>query len=347
MPMPESQTTLSTHAQRPSGLAKLRAALDARPHYLLLALVAAVGLVIMPWHVWLSLTVAGLAMGLILFVVSSGMTLIFGLMGVLNLAHGAFITVGAYVGGTAFLMLSGWGPLAAVSQALLIFPAALATLAVAGVLGFVFERVIVKPVYDDHLRQILVTVGGAIVITQLIIVFWGAHEIPLPRPDILRGAFVVGGVAFEKYRLFAVGAGLAVYWGMLAVIQYTRVGLLIRAGVENGEMVQALGYRIKLLFIAVFAVGSALGAFGGVLWGFYEELIHVELGQQLLVDVIIVIIMGGLGSITGCFYSALVVGLLTNYMGFVAPTFSEFSSIVLMVLVLMWRPQGLIPVVKV
>lgn len=344
--MPENQAS-SAIADTPSILTRLRALVDTRPHYLLLAIVAIVAFGLMPWHVWLSLTVAGLAMGLILFVVSSGMTLIFGLMGVLNLAHGAFITIGAYIGGSVFLMLAGWSPLAAVSRALLIFPAALVTLVAAALLGFVFERVIVKPVYHDHLRQILVTVGGAIVITQLIIVFWGAHEIPLPRPDVLRGAFVLGGVAFEKYRLFAVGAGLAVYWGMLAVINYTRVGLLIRAGVENGEMVQALGYRIKLLFIAVFVAGTALGAFGGVLWGFYEELIHVELGEQLLVDVIIVIIMGGLGSITGCFYSALVVGLLTNYMGFVAPTFSEFSSIVLMVVVLMWRPQGLIPVVKV
>lgn len=326
---------------------RLRLALDAYPHYLLLAVVAVAAFFAMPLSVWLSLTVAGLAMGLILFVVSSGMTLIFGLMGVLNLAHGAFITVGAYIGGSVFLMLVGWPPLAAVSHALLIFPAALATVVAAALLGVVFERVIIRPVYDDHLRQILVTVGGAIIISELIVAFWGAHEIPLPRPDSLRGSFVIGGVAFEKYRLFAVGAGLAIYWGMLAVIHKTRIGLLIRAGVENGEMVQALGYRIKLLFIAVFAAGAALGAFGGVLWGFYEELIHVGLGQQLLVDVIIVIIMGGLGSITGCFYSALVVGLLTNYMGFVAPTFSEFSSIVLMVLVLMWRPQGLIPVVKV
>lgn len=338
---------MSSSSQSVSAGARVLRALDVYPHYLLLGVIALAAIFVMPLNVWMSLTVAGLAMGLILFVVSSGMTLIFGLMGVLNLAHGAFITIGAYVGGSVFLMLVGWAPLAAVSHALLVFPAALATLAAACVLGVVFERVIIKPVYDDHLRQILVTVGGAIIITQLVIVFWGAHEIPLPRPDSLRGAFVVGGVAFEKYRLFAVGAGLVVYWGMLAVIQYTRVGLLIRAGVENGEMVQALGYRIKLLFIAVFAAGTALGALGGVLWGFYEELIHVELGQQLLVDVIIVIIMGGLGSITGCFYSALVVGLLTNYMGFVAPTFSEFSSIVLMVLVLMWRPQGLIPVIKV
>ncbi|ROO25979.1 branched-chain amino acid ABC transporter permease [Salinisphaera orenii] len=341
-----SETTQGSPA-RPSWRTRIAAALEARPHYLLLGLVAVIALFVMPLNVWVSLTVAGLAMGLILFVVSSGMTLIFGLMGVLNLAHGAFITVGAYIGASVFLMLAGWPALAAVSQALLIIPAALATLAAAALLGLVFERVFIKPVYDDHLRQILVTVGGAIIIAELIVVFWGAHEIPLPRPDVLRGAFVFGGVAFEKYRLFAVGVGLAVYWGMLAVIQYTRVGLLIRAGVENGEMVQALGYRIKLLFIAVFAAGTALGAFGGVLWGFYEELIHIEMGEHLLVDVIIVIIMGGLGSITGCFYSALVVGLLTNYMGFVAPTFSEFSSIVLMVLVLMWRPQGLIPVVKV
>lgn len=338
---------MASHAHRaPGSDGSWRSRLAAYPHYGLLLAVALAGLLLMPLKVWLALTVAGLAMGLILFVVSSGMTLIFGLMSVLNLAHGAFITLGAYVGASIYLMLAGMPALAAWSQALFIFPAVLVAVVAAAVLGVAFERIMIKPVYNDHLRQILVTVGGAIIITELLVVFWGPSEIPMPRPDILHGSFVVVGVAFEKFRLFAVGAGLLIYWGMLAVIHKTRVGLLIRAGVENGEMVQALGYRIKLLFVAVFAAGCGLAAFGGVLWGFYQELIYVELGAQLLVDVIIVIIMGGLGSITGCFYSALVVGLLTNYMGFVEPTIAQFSSIVLMVVVLMWRPQGLIPVVK-
>lgn len=324
-----------------------RMQLAAYPHYGLLLLVMLAGLFLMPLDVWLALTVAGLAMGMILFVLSSGMTLIFGLMGVLNLAHGAFITLGAYVGADVYLLLLGEPALAGWSQTLFILPAVLVAVVVACVVGVVFERVMIRPVYNDHLRQILVTVGGAIIITQLLIVVWGPNALPMPRPDLLHGSFVIGGVAYEKFRLFAVIAGLLIYWGMLAVIQKTRVGLLIRAGVENGEMVQALGYRIKLLFIAVFAAGCGLAAFGGVLWGFYQEILHVELGALLLVDVIIVIIMGGLGSITGCFYSALVVGLLTSYMGFVAPTFAQFSSIVLMVLVLMWRPQGLIPVIRV
>lgn len=322
------------------------ARLAAYPHYGLLFAVALAGIFLMPLDVWLALTVAGLAMGLILFVLSSGMTLIFGLMGVLNLAHGAFITLGAYVGAAVYLMLSGDPALADWPQVFFILPAVLAAVVAACIVGVVFERVMIKPVYNDHLRQILVTVGGAIIITQLLVVFWGPSAIAMPRPEMLNGAFIIGGVAYEKFRLFAVGAGLLIYWGMLAVIHKTRVGLLIRAGVENGEMVQALGYRIKLLFIAVFAAGCGLAAFGGVLWGFYQELLHVELGALLLVNVIIVIIMGGLGSITGCFYSALVVGLLTSYMGFVAPTFAQFSSIVLMVLVLMWRPQGLIPVIR-
>lgn len=327
-------------------IGRWRARLAAYPHYGLLLAVMLGGLFLMPLDVWMALTVAGLAMGLILFVVSSGMTLIFGLMGVLNLAHGAFITMGAYVGAGVYLMLSGTPALAAWSQALFIIPAVLAAVVAAGFFGVVFERVMIRPVYNDHLRQILVTVGGAIIITQLLIVFWGPSAIAMPRPELLLGSFVIAGVAYAKFRLFAVAAGLVIYWGMLAVIHRTRVGLLIRAGVENGEMVQALGYRIKLLFIAVFAAGCGLAAFGGVLWGFYQQLLHAELGAQLLVDVIIVIIMGGLGSITGCFYSALVVGLLSNYMGFVAPTIAQFSSIVLMVAVLMWRPQGLIPVIR-
>ncbi|KAB7628296.1 branched-chain amino acid ABC transporter permease [Alkalilimnicola sp. S0819] len=322
---------------------------DKYPHYFLLALIAVPAFFAMPFSAWATMTLSGLAMGLMIFIMSSGMTLTFGLMSVLNLAHGAFIALGAYA---AFSMLENWLPGLWEStnfgaNMVAIVAALVFAMVLAGVLGYVFERLILKPVYGDHLKQILVTVGGGIVLIELVKVFWGPNEYALVRPDALRGSFVFGDVILEQYRLLAVVVGLLVFWGMLRVINKTKVGLLIRAGVESTEMVEVQGYRIKQLFIAVFVAGSALAAVGGVMWGMYQELVVSTIGDHMLVMVIIVIIIGGLGSITGCFFGAVLVGLLYNYVGYLFPHFTEFSAITLMVLVLMWRPQGLIPVIKV
>ncbi|MCH8505963.1 MAG: branched-chain amino acid ABC transporter permease, partial [Ectothiorhodospiraceae bacterium] len=227
-------------------------------------------------------------------------------------------------------------------------------MAVAGSLGLLFERFVIRPVYGDHLKQILVTVGGAIIIMEMIHVIWGPNEIPVPRPDLLRGAMIlddtvplIGGVAVETYRLAAVLLGLAVYAAMVWVIERTKAGILIRAGVENTEMVEVLGYRIKLLFLGVFVAGSALAGLGGAMWSMYQEIITAHMGETLMISVIVVIILGGLGSIKGCFYGAILVGLINLYIGYLAPTFAAIATVGLMVGILLWRPQGLIPVIKV
>jgi branched-chain amino acid transport system permease protein len=212
-----------------------------------------------------------------------------------------------------------------------------------GAAGWFFERVVVMPVYGAHLKQILVTMGGLIVTEQLIYVVWGPDQIPLARPMTLRGSFAFGEFTFEKYRLLAVVIGLVVFLAMRWVLLRTRIGLLIRAGVENGEMVEALGYRIRLLFIAVFVVGSALAGLGGAMWGLYEEVITGHMGMQVMVLVFIVVIIGGLGSVEGCFVGAILVGLTQNYVGYLAPKLALGSNILLMALVLLWRPEGLFP----
>lgn len=298
---------------------------------------------------WTQMTINGLAMGLLIFIMASGMTLTFGLMGVLNLGHSAFITIGAYVLMT--FLVSDWGRSLSTADSVvanvgLLAIVVLVALVIAGIVGLLFERLIVRPVYDNHLKQILVTVGGGIIITQMIIAISGPNEVQLNQPATLSGSFIVGPVVVETFRLVAVAVGLAIFWGMLRLINHTKVGILIRAGVQSTEMVEALGYRIKMLFIAVFMAGSALAAVGGVFWGLYDTLIHPEIGGLRLFQIIIVIIIGGLGSITGCFFGALLLGLLSNYVGFVMPEVAEFSSIALMVAVLMWRPQGLIPVIR-
>ena len=217
-------------------------------------------------------------------------------------------------------------------------------MAVAGAVGLAFERYIVQPVYGQHLKQILITMGGMIIGEELIKVIWGPAQIALPLPETLRGSLFLGEAAIEKYRLLAVVVGLAVFAALTWVLTRTKLGLLIRAGVQDREMVEALGYRIKRLFVGVFVVGSALAGLGGVLWGLYQQTVTPQMGAQVNVLIFIVIIIGGLGSTGGALIGALLVGLMANYTGFLAPKVALFSNIALMVGVLLWRPQGVYPV---
>jgi branched-chain amino acid transport system permease protein len=296
---------------------------------------------------WLTLTAAGLAMGMMIFLMASGLTVVFGLMDVINFGHGAFISVGAFVGFTVLARLAGWTaePSVALNLAA-VFLALLAAIAATGLLGYAFERVIVRPVYGFHLKQILVTMGGLIITQQLIHVVWGPDAITLSRPQTLKGSILIAGAPVEIYRLVAAALGLAVFIAMRLVLTRTKIGLLVRAGVENGEMVEALGYRIRRLFIVVFMVGSALAGVGGVMWGLYQETITAHMGAEIMILVFIVVIIGGLGSIEGCFIGALLVGLMANYTAFLAPKVALISNIALMVAILMWRPEGLYAVVK-
>ena len=296
---------------------------------------------------WTTLTIAAIAMGLMIFVMASGLTLIFGLMDVLNFGHGAFIAVGAYVALSVLGLMPGWvqSPSIAANLAAL-SAAAIAAMLVTGALGWAFERVIVRPVYGQHLKQILITMGGMIVAEQLIHVVWGGDQKAMALPSGLRGAILIGDVAIEKFRLLAVVCGLAVFGVMMLVLNRTKIGLLIRAGVENQEMVEALGYRVRRLFVGVFVVGSALAGLGGVMWALYRETLTAGIGGDVMVLVFIVIIIGGLGSAGGCFLGAILVAMMANYTGFVSPKIALASNILLMVLILLWRPQGLYPVAK-
>ncbi|MGL4291550.1 MAG: branched-chain amino acid ABC transporter permease [Phreatobacter sp.] len=296
---------------------------------------------------WVTLTIAALAMGMMIFVIASGLTLVFGLMDVLNFGHGAFIAVGAYIAMSVLALLSGWMQVDSLAWNLtaLGLAAAIAMIGT-GLLGWAFERVIIKPVYGQHLKQILITMGGLIVAEQMIHVIWGGDQKGMPLPQGLRGAFIVGDIAFEKFRLLAVVVGLVVFAAMVLVLNRTKIGLLIRAGVENSEMVEALGYRIRRLFVGVFVAGSALAGLGGVLWALYRETLTAAIGGDVMVLVFIVIIIGGLGSVGGCFLGAILVALMANYTAFLVPKVALASNILLMVGILMWRPQGLYPVAK-
>jgi branched-chain amino acid transport system permease protein len=321
-------TTTTTAPATTAAEAVPRASFDWQPLALLLGVMLLSVPLIGSSSSWLTLTVAGLAMGLIIFVIASGLTLVFGLMDVLNFGHGVFIALGAFVATSVM----GYGAGAGWSGFASVFAAMFVAMLVAAAVGWAFERVIVRPVYGQHLKQILITMGGMIVGEEIIKVIWGPLQIALPLPDELRGAWLFGDAAVEKYRV------------LVFTLNRTKIGLLIRAGVQDRSMVEALGYRIRRLFVGVFVAGSALAGLGGVLWGLYQQSVTPQIGAQVNVLIFIVIIIGGLGSTLGCFVGALLVGLMANYTGFLAPKVALFSNIALMVGILLWRPQGLYPV---
>ena len=317
--------------------------------YIPLLLVPVLALLALPLvgsgSTWLTLTVAGLAMGMIIFIIASGLTLVFGLMDVLNFGHGVFIALGAFVATSVLGAMGDWTGSSDIWRNLLaVLPAMLVAMAVAGAIGLAFERFIVRPVYGQHLKQILITMGGMIIGEELIKVIWGPQQIPLPLPAGMQGSWLIGEAAVEKYRLVAVIVGLLVFALLAWTLSRTKVGLLIRAGVQDREMVESLGYRIRRLFVGVFVAGSALAGLGGVMWGLYQQTVIPQMGAQVNILIFIVIIIGGLGSTTGALIGALLVGLMANYTGFLVPKVALFSNIALMVAILLWRPQGLYPV---
>jgi branched-chain amino acid transport system permease protein len=310
-----------------------------------LALVPVLSLVVLPFigsaSTWVTLTVAGLAMGMIVFIIASGLTLVFGLMDVLNFGHGVFIALGAFVATSVLGAMADYTASASLWKNMLaVLPAMVIAMLVAGAIGLAFERFIVRPVYGNHLKQILITMGGMIIGEELIKVIWGPLQIPLPLPEGMKGSLYLGDAAVEKYRLIAVVVGVLVFAVLLWMLTRTKIGLLIRAGVQDREMVESLGYRIRVLFVGVFMVGSALAGLGGVMWGLYQQSVVPQMGAQVNVLIFIVLIIGGLGSTTGALVGALLVGLMANYTGFLVPKMALFSNILLMMAILLWRPQG-------
>lgn len=296
---------------------------------------------------WVTLTIAGLAMGMMIFLMASGLSLVFGLMDVLNFGHSAFISFGAFIAASVLAALAHWVDANSVMLNFLALFAAIGAATLFGlVAGLVFEQVIIKPVYKDHLRQILITMGALIVAEQIILAIWGGNPVSVSKPAILSGSIFIGDIAIETYRIFAFALGALVYIGLYLTLNRTRIGLLIRAGVENREMVEALGFKIDRLFIAVFMAGSALAAMGGAMWAGYQGLISGALGAELMILVFIVVIIGGLGSIQGSLLGALIVGLMGNYVAFIFPKLALASNMLLMMIILLWRPWGLRPAVK-
>ncbi len=294
---------------------------------------------------YLTLTFAGVSMGMLLFLTASGLTVIFGLMDVLNLTHGAFFAWGAYAGFSLLNVLTrlGWVEGAAMGQSLgdlaLVL---LLALVVGAVLGLILEWILIRRTYGNHLKQILITMGGALVMAEIIRIGWGPNDEAVTVPAAFRGSWDLYDVLVNKFRGVALLVGLVIFTAIQLVLQKTKLGIVVRAGVENKEIVQVMGYNIQRIFSGVFAAGAALAAMGGVMFAIFNGRIYPAMGDEILIFALIVVIIGGLGSVTGSFLGAIMVGLAFNYVAFLVPKLALGVNILIMAVILLIRPKGLL-----
>ena len=291
---------------------------------------------------YMTLTIAGLAMGMMLFLVASGLSIIFGLMDVINFAHGICFAYGAYVAFTVFETFNAWVTADSVFLNFgIFFIAIVAAFIVVAAVGIIVERVLVRRVYGSHLFQILITFGGMVVLTELIRIIWGPNDEVMPKPVSFAGNWNIFDIIILKYPIYAIVLGLIVYAVIQLILKKTKVGKIVRAGVENPEMVQAMGHNIFLLFTGVFAVGAGLAAVGGLTMAIFNLQVYPDMGGAYLIFAFIIVIIGGLGSVTGSLVGALIVGLSYNYVAYLLPPLAVGVNILIMVIILLIKPTGL------
>jgi branched-chain amino acid transport system permease protein len=289
------------------------------------------------------LTITGLGLGAMYFLIASGLSLIYGLMGVLNFAHGAFLTIGAY--GTWFVADKLDGTIESTAPRFLI--GAVAGLAAGAVVGALVEVVLIRPLYLRHIEQVLVTVGLSLALVALVQAIWGPTERLYPVPDWLFETTGVASATVPNNTFIEIAAAVVVLVGLLAFLRFTRYGLIIRAGVENRAMVTALGIDVKKAFTLVFAIGGVAAALAGVLSGVHFGAVDPHQGTALLIFAFIVVVIGGLGSIVGSAAAAVIVGLVQQYANFYGSDYLDASWLgdigvmLLLALTLLVRPSGL------
>lgn len=294
-------------------------------------------------------TLNGLQLGLLLFLVASGLSLVFGILDFVNLAHGSLYMLGAFICASLTFLLGNF------------LWAILLALPLTGVIGYVIERTIVRTLYThDHLDQVLGTFGLILVIDTLTHLIWGPEGIAIPLPTWLDSQVnLTDGLVVPTYRLLIISTGLAAAGGLFWLVNYTRLGMLIRAGASNRTMVSALGIDIQFLFAMVFALGAMLAGLAGMLIAPITEA-SIGMGNNIIITAFVVIIVGGIGSMKGAFIGALVIGLIdtlgrsfiddffklfmsANSAETSAPAVSAMLIYIIMAAILAVRPQGLFP----
>ncbi|MGO9358022.1 MAG: branched-chain amino acid ABC transporter permease [Xanthobacteraceae bacterium] len=276
----------------------------------------------------------GLQLGVQLFLMAAGLTLVFGIMNMINLTHGSLFMVGAFLAAAA---------LARTGNFLLALLVAVPATALAGAL---LEATVLRRFYNrGHLDQVLVTFGLIMVINELVRIVWGPVPVPMPVPALLSHTVeVFPGVIYPSFRLAILAVGLLVAIGLYIVVVHTRVGMWVRAGASNRSMASAMGVNVELVFSLVFAAGAALAGLAGIMAGPISA-VQVGMGEPVLILALVVTVIGGIGSIKGAFVAAILIGL-TDTFGRVLlpPALGSMIIFMMMAAILAWRPRGLFPV---
>ena len=289
----------------------------------------------------------GLQLGVLLFLLAAGLTLVFGIMDFINLAHGAFYMLGAFICATLAIWFDSF------------LIAVLLSVPITFAIGVVVELGVARQLYQaDHLEQILATFGLILIADTLVQMIWGPEGMTFALPEVLNGQVqLLYGVEFPVYRVLIITVGLLVALALYLVVSHTRTGMLIRAGASNRRMVEALGVDIRMLFTLVFAAGAAMAGLAGLMIAPITEA-SIGMGNEILIVAFVVIVIGGIGSVQGAFFGAMLVGLidtlgrafLDDLLGLVlshqaaetsAPAISAMLIYILMAVILYFRPQGL------
>lgn len=283
------------------------------------------------------LIITGLGLGALYFLIASGLSLIFGLMDVLNFAHGAFLTIGAYGTWWASMYLPGAGPDGAGFLYAVVFGVGAGTLA-----ATLVELCVIRPLYGKHREQILATVGLSLAVPVLVQAVWGADPLTFPRPGLVSGTFDVFGASVPTDRFLLIAAAITVFIALWLFNSRTRYGLIVRAGVQDRAMVTALGIDVRMSFTLVFAIGGAAAALAGALGGLYFGVVTPFQGMSLLIFAFIVVVIGGTTSLTGCAMASVTVGLVQQFANYYTVAgLGDIAVVVVLAVVLLTRQGGL------
>jgi len=277
---------------------------------------------------WIIQSLNAVSFAMLLFILCAGLSLIFGLMNILNLAHGAFYLIGAYVG-LSVIQVSDNFLVALLGGAL-----------AAGIVGFALQRFLLQRIYGRRLLQVLLTFGCMFIIGDVAIIIWGADPTTLREPEFLSGACSLGPIIFPKYRLFVIAVGVAIGIGLWLFQEKTKWGAILRAGVDDEQMARAVGINVPVLFTVVFILGAALTGLSGVLGGPFVG-VYPGVDLEVLLLAVVVIIVGGLGSMKGAFFGSLIVASLDNFGKALFPELAMFTIFAPMAIILAVRPTGL------
>jgi branched-chain amino acid transport system permease protein len=277
---------------------------------------------------WITQTFNGLSYGALLFLLASGLSLIFGVMRVVNLAHGSYFMLGGYIGlSTVWRTGSFVGALVAGAVAV-------------GLIGIGMERLFLRRLPGQTLGQVLMTIGFALIFQDLALLIWGGDPYTIPAPPALTRVYRIGELSFPAYRIFIIAVAAVIGLGLWAALERTRLGAIIRAAVDDAEMARGVGINVPLVSLGVFALGACLAALGGVIGGGFLG-VYPGADFEVLPYAFVVVIVGGLGSLPGAMVGSLLVGLLDNFGKALFPELSYFTLFAPMALILALRPTGL------